>query len=321
MNNKEILIHVGLPKTATKFKQHIVFPKISEYYYIDNINNDYFNTPFWFYTKDLFKKKSERSINILKKDFENYFKTINNNKILWSSESITSRYIYSSNENLLDQLKEFKSIFPNTKIFIVLRKQDSWIESFYKQMVAKQKKEVKFKDFFIFDKMTKPKSKNYITLDKLNWLEMVEAYQSVFGKENVFTLPYEMLKNSPDQFFERFFNFFHINKIPIDYEYKVNTTGEFENTCIKRLSLLTKYDFAARSIKNQSIKNLILKHDKGFKNFLKYVSSKLVYKKYFNYEEQKLSEQQKEFLYNYYKVSNENLSQLLGINLQEYNYY
>ena len=128
MEEKEIFIHVGMPKSSSTFLQHNFFNKLEDVYFAfdDEL------------TKLFSKIASKNSMLIdtsLERDIiKKFLLTIGKKKIVISSEGLVGGMFDSFKyfENISRLMKE---IFPNAKIILILRRQDSIIESLYKQFL------------------------------------------------------------------------------------------------------------------------------------------------------------------------------------------
>ena len=110
---REIFIHVGLPKTGTSWLQQNLFPKINVH---------------------LIRKR---------KDFVNI---PNNGKILISIESLSGSFRFPVDyRNYLAY--GMKTVYPDAKIIVGLREKDSWLKSMYNQGVKRGVFEESFEEW------------------------------------------------------------------------------------------------------------------------------------------------------------------------------
>ncbi|MCF8304683.1 MAG: sulfotransferase [Bacteroidales bacterium] len=108
---KQVFFHVGLPKTASTYLQHYIFPKLKGITY--------------------FKKKHF-------KDHHQLITNTENDKFLFSSES---------DHGLEKKLEKIAARYPDAGIIIVFRRHDSWISSKYKYHIRKHGG-LYFREFF-----------------------------------------------------------------------------------------------------------------------------------------------------------------------------
>jgi len=100
---REIFIHVGLPKTGTSWLQQNLFPKLNVH--LVRRRKDFINIP-------------------------------NNGKILISTESLSGSYSRSVDfRNFLAY--GMKTVYPDAKIIVGLREKNSWLKSMYNQGVKR----------------------------------------------------------------------------------------------------------------------------------------------------------------------------------------
>jgi hypothetical protein len=110
---RQIYIHVGLPKTGTSWLQQNLFPRINVH---------------------LIKKR---------KDFINI---PNNGRILISNESLSGSYSQSVDfRNYLAY--GMKTVYPNAKLIVGLREKNSWLKSMYNQGVKRGVFEESFEEW------------------------------------------------------------------------------------------------------------------------------------------------------------------------------
>ncbi len=98
-NQKEIYFHVGMGKTGSTYVQYKFFPKLKNVFYIQ-------------------RTKYRKSVDIIAK-------------------TDATKYLVSNefDRRLFVEVDWFTSRYPQTKIIIVLRRQDSWIASQYRRFV------------------------------------------------------------------------------------------------------------------------------------------------------------------------------------------
>jgi len=98
-NHKEIFFHVGLGKTGSTYLQYKVFTKFRNVYYIQ-------------------RTKYKKSFEIISKT--NY-----------------ERYLVSNelDRQFPDEIRRISTVFPEAKIIMVLRRNDSWLASQYRRWV------------------------------------------------------------------------------------------------------------------------------------------------------------------------------------------
>lgn len=103
---KDIIIHIGLHKTATTFLQKDIFPYVRGYNFIY-----YFD----------FKKSYKYS-----------------KKIIISDETLSGTPFFNKDPNVrFDIAGKLKLLFPEARILLVLREKEGWVKSLYGEYVRK----------------------------------------------------------------------------------------------------------------------------------------------------------------------------------------
>jgi hypothetical protein len=113
-NRKEIFFHVGLARAASSYLQHRVFPRFKGVHYIPP--NQY-------------------------RHYQQIISGTNSTKYLVSREF---------DQRLACESRKFSQIFPDARIIIVLRRNDRWIASRYRQFV-KNGNTLSFREFYDID--------------------------------------------------------------------------------------------------------------------------------------------------------------------------
>jgi len=117
-------------------------------------------------------------------------------------------------------------VFPDAKIFIVIRRQDKLAESAYKQSLHQGgyltiKKFLGYKKGkFNYYNIPLQDSSACIDVTQLRWNFLIQNYYDFFGKEKVMVLPQEMLREDPKKFLEIFYNFTGFEKYLPSYKKK-----------------------------------------------------------------------------------------------------
>ena len=175
---QEIYLHIGPHKTASTYLQQHIFNQLEglEYY-----------GP----TADITKKLHPKNYNISDENagpvnVDELNSLAINNKVLISSENWFGEHNLGY-QNRFSNCDIIKKLIPAAKIIIIIRKQDDWLKSLYKQNIQKGSY-FSFEDFvakFGFDD---------------NPFDVIDNYINNFGKENIHIIPYEKLLADSDKF-------------------------------------------------------------------------------------------------------------------------
>ena len=183
--SKDIIIHIGFPKTATTWLQKKFFPKVENYqYFMPWVSN----------VEIIGVDPMDPNYNMSKwKEKDNLI--ISNENFLGIGR--TSGFI---RVGLANRLKE---IFPDAKIILFIRNQIDLIASEYSWYVKKAgctlspEKFIRYKDGHVHNIFTyKP---HHLMFDKV-----IDLYTNLFGKNQVYVYLYEDLKSNPKTFLKQF---------------------------------------------------------------------------------------------------------------------
>jgi len=225
MNNPQYIFHIGMPKTATSFLQKNFYPLLDIEYLGKHYNREG-RERFKAFEKEFAKLFGMQSF---KNDIEIYEKLKSmmpkEGKILYSNELMSG----SSRVNFLNALQisyHLKRAFKNPKIIFVIRRQDSFIESIYRQAIRggyagslKSFINYKRREF----QYVEPGKKGWMDIYSLNYYDWVKHYEKLFGKENMLILPYERLRSDRDGYLQDICDF-------IGVEYKTPQKSEQTNS-------------------------------------------------------------------------------------------
>ncbi len=203
---KEIFLHTGLAKTGTKFLQHKFFPKLEGVNYIP-------------------KNKYHKAFALIEKSKAR--------KILVSQEF---------DQQFDDELKKWAEIYPQTKIIIVFRRQDSWFASEYRRFV-KNGFQGSFTDFIDLRS-----DKGYFKIKDGLYMPKIRLAEKLF-KNPPLVLIYEEFKNEPMKFLKKISLFLgaEFNAGKLDFSPKHKSYEEKQLKLMQKLAPrfgvgLIKYD-------------------------------------------------------------------------------
>ena len=309
---KEIIIHIGLPKTGTTFLQKKIFPFIQGVFTknYEEVRDDNLENPIACLLTSSFVNFSEQEMAEFKHKWDEYLELQSESKIFLSSEAFmygnSWSYKKEVHEKIFNTLKDF---FPNAKIFLVVRRQETWMDSIYNHCHRTYWPKFKtINEFFGYkDESFTSETKN-INVKNLDWYKLVKYLEELFSKENLFILPYEMFKENPDEFLRKFYEHYNIELyFPKIDEQKINSKDKFHQLFLYRL-----YSYFRENLVSEKIKIVLRKNDKNFLKFLSMVDSKIKVKT------PKLSQVQKDKVMDIHRESNKKLSEYTGMDLSKY---
>ena len=198
-------LHVGLPKAASTYLQSEVFPRLSRHF----IRPKSFPKEFgWLWR-----------INVVTDSLSPVARTqlVSRNREMmsrWSPEMSTfcrenSEAIVSSEglcgvstNPLLNAgvIAEFLAKWaPSSRILLVVRRQDTWAWSLYRQLVLR---ELRYRTYVSFEQFTSDHG-GIMRLEALRWAELANIFGQNLGRRSVSIVPFELLSKDPIAFLER----------------------------------------------------------------------------------------------------------------------
>jgi hypothetical protein len=204
---KPHLIHIGLPKCASTFLQKEIFPNIKDvdiyvnsfterlpkymdFIYRLSINYDSLKNQ----NREECQLKNEE---ILQASAGTFRVETSEKKHLISSEGLVGSVLNPA--LCASQLSNFLGrTVPNSRILIVIRNQKDWMQSIYKQMFVMRNVGLNAPEFNVI--YGSDSSKAFIKYRELDWSLITSTYSREFGDNNVFVIPYELLRQDPNMF-------------------------------------------------------------------------------------------------------------------------
>jgi len=216
--NYQLYLHIGYPKTGTTFLQQALFP------YAQGIN--YIKKPV---AKELAMiiRQDDWTFDAeaVKASLEKYFKP---GKNLLSHEALVGDFDILKLMNSKIIADRLRRLFPEAKIIVTVRNQYDHLESMYKQYLHSGGIK-KFRDFANFRNgvFEMPYTRRwdyslYITM--FDYPKLLEYYESLFGKENILVVPYELLSKDPKLFVQKLLAWMGIETVP-DFKNEFRNQG------------------------------------------------------------------------------------------------
>ena len=272
----------------------------------------------------------EQTILISREQLFGTYSAMENETIYYSNKFVDNKH----NTEIL------KGLFEKAKIIIIIRRQDTWIESIYNAVAIQGSRNVSFAQFLNPDGRRRPYfNKNWSTHSAINprcidWLVYVKNYINEFGPENVLVLPIEMLRNSREEFYEKLCKFISTETYIIPEIIPPENRGfsklsskiatalkPFIHTKTNRCGIIPDRPFIDFLIRRQH-KNFMFRILTAISVrlsvnwILRNIVDRICYSKpeYFNSAE-------RDTIKKLYAKSNEELETLIGVDLKKYGYY
>lgn len=315
LKDQKILIHLGYHKTASTWLQNELFVSSNEVFEPFSSLDKAHSTlgEFFFQNREGYLLSPFKEHVDLDEILEVYKRKKGTNKILTISHERLSGNPQAGAFDAPIIAKRLNNAFPKARILILIRNQVDLITSCYFQYLSKGGTKSIEKYLNESYDMRMP----YFSPDHFDFTDLVTTYQRFFGQKNVMVYPFELFKQDPSYFIAELSNF-------VGREIDINKSSFFK-------------------VRNQK-KAKFLTYHLRFLNLLAYRSSMNGYSPFYNpllawitiktfkvmgwlspsfiekYITTKVKIKVKDFVGNRYKSSNENLSKLIGVNLQELNY-
>lgn len=208
---RQIVVHIGLHKTGTRFLQRMVFRQLDPARF--NVNPDSLLRPL---------RAALRSPDYAPMAHEAAaaWRAAGDDRTLVLSEPHISGDMYSSHQDYLDNLALLRELFPEARILFFVRKQSDWLQSAYRQHLVKGRT-VPIEVFLNFyDGEFRPRlhrwvygSRNVEALT-LRFLDIYRAYAESYGEERVFLFRQEDLKARGDAVKQRLAEILGLPRLP-----------------------------------------------------------------------------------------------------------
>lgn len=195
---RKLFLHIGQHKTGTKSLQRFFATNRQVLYQEGIIYPDFLGMPpchhFARYYGFGIKTNTVEENN----EVERVIKTIKNDAISKNKNIVISSEIMFSNVSA-DKLQKIKNEFKHFEIKVIcfLRRQDTYAESHYRQMI-------KMGHTYTFDE--------YLQISSFDWNVQLEIYEKVFSVNNIKIIPFEDETFQDCDIYDLFLDIIHIKK-------------------------------------------------------------------------------------------------------------
>lgn len=209
-----VVLHIGLHKTATRFLQRGVFSGLDPERFL-------FNPPELMSGIKRALRFPAEDIRADARDAAATALAVAGARTLVISEPTISGDMYSSHEDWRRNLDLVQELFPGATILYFVRRQSDWLQSAYRQSLAKGRG-VSIESFLNFRNgafEARPDrfmggARTVNALD-LRFLEIYRGYASVFGAERVYLFRQEDLRHRQDDVYRRVAEAIGADSIPV----------------------------------------------------------------------------------------------------------
>jgi len=207
---KQVYFHIGMPKTATTFLQHNCFNTMAGVHFAHGSEDS--DTALYSIFEEIARSNPTFYHPAAHQDqLNSIFQKIDADKAVISNENLLGSP-YFNFPNHQSCAETIKNLVPDAKILLVIRRQDSWLESSYKQclrhgfFVSVEHFLARRNGQFI-DGRFPVGSRVQIDPRQLDYGKFVKTYAGLFGCENLLVVPYELLVAEPQTFLAKVYEF------------------------------------------------------------------------------------------------------------------
>lgn len=209
--SRQVVIHIGLHKTGTRFLQRMVFRQLDPARF--DVNPEALLVPIQKATRSPDRAPAARAAVAA-------WRASGDDRTLVISEPHISGDMYSSHQDYRENLALIRELFPEARIVFFVRKQSDWLQSAYRQHLVRGHA-VPIEVFLNFyDGEFRPRlhrwvygSRNVEALT-LRFLEIYRAYAAAFGAERVFLFRQEDLSRRADAVKQRLADVLGLAQLP-----------------------------------------------------------------------------------------------------------
>ena len=314
-----ILIHIGYGKTGTTWLQENLFnfdnPTFNNLSKKDKIQSTLANN--FFVDKDKYPLSFfDENTGKIQQEFDDiidFHKNRKSNYWVLSEEQLSGSVIFGGYDSRRNATLLNKH-FPKGKVLIVIREQKKIIQSYYFQ--------------YLFGggtmnilKYLKPKKTNFQPAFSplyYKYSYLIKEYYTLFGKENVLVLPYELFLNEPEKFINKIGELcsLEIDCTNLDFKTKANfRSNNFILYYLRRINTYTRCSVTNNYKLSESpiLQKSLAKSFWFLNHFIPKFLNKIAFKK--------VRLEVESFIGDYYIEDNKQLEKLIDYDLKQYGYY
>lgn len=209
----QVVLHIGLHKTATRFLQRALLRSLDPDRFLVN------PPPLMAALRTALRNPSpEARADVITAANQACAET--GTRTLVVSDPEISGNMFQNHDNYDERLKLIRACFPSATILYFVRRQSDWLQSAYRQMLVKGRSAsietfLNFREGHFGERLA-PRVNRVRTLDAtaLRWLEIYRAYCDAYGPEQVYLFRQEHLRGRPHDVYSRLAEALQIERLP-----------------------------------------------------------------------------------------------------------
>jgi hypothetical protein len=206
---KKLIIHIGFHKTGTSFLNQKFFPVHSEIHHLGKPYDH--DSPIREFVERIVGPK-EYDPEKCKVLYDEYIRPFREDKIVSISDGrIATRII---DNNLKEIPKRLLNVTSDVAVIITIRRQYDYLKSLYVQKVGSDNEKKSFNQWFDDNWEGGTKIK-----DQLEYLDKIQAYLDVLGKEKVKVCIYENFRENISEFLQDLCSFIDLDCVTFEKEF------------------------------------------------------------------------------------------------------
>lgn len=205
----DVTIHVGLSKAASTYLQESYFPGVPDALFV--------HAPYrppadanpiqQFVYELLFRNPARLDRARFKQEIRAFLQASGHSRVIVSSEALFGTP-FQNHSDFCTNTAAIADVFEDPKIWLVLRRQDTWLESTYSQFLkaglsTTPERFTNYRDGAFSEYRWVYGGPNLDVRD-LDWAPFVEQYRRTFGAQRVLVQPLEQFARDSEAFLDRF---------------------------------------------------------------------------------------------------------------------
>lgn len=205
----DVTIHVGLSKAASTYLQETYLPSVPDAVFVHAPYRppELANPVQQFVRELLYRNPARLDRARFKREIANFLAASGRTNAVISSETLFGTP-FQNHSDFCTNTQALADVFDRPKIWLILRRQDRWLESTYSQFLkmgfsTTPERATNYRDGQFSEYRWIYGGPNLDVRD-LNWVPFVEQYRAVFGADRVLVQTFESFVRDPEAFFARF---------------------------------------------------------------------------------------------------------------------